>query len=71
MQRSEEMIFKSNPSPQLMLPIANLMEEVRSVITEKDEFEYRERSFLEFSDYQHSDAGNKIDSFSMECLATS
>ena len=54
-----------------MLPIANLMEEVKSVITEKDEFEYRDTSFLEFSDYQHSDAGNKIDSFSMECLATS
>ena len=50
------------------------MEKIKTVVTEKYEFEYRDESILiatlEFSDYQDSNARNKINNFIIEQFIT-
>ena len=50
-----------------------MMEKIKPVATEKYQIECRVYSILlaYFSDYQDSDAGNKIDNFSFMCFSTS
>ena len=52
-----------------------LLEEKKRVVLMKDEFEYREKlksnSFLGFSDYQDTDAREKIEYFLAEYSSTS